>query len=382
VTITHRPTIAFDFSGLDHLNVGNGQYRYCADLLNGLAALGPDYDFIVLGSRPTAPPDVDGLFADSRWRYLHVPKWKFRGGFYLAHARLATLLQRHDIDLLHSPHTFLPLLGTTPVVVTIYDLMSELFPEYEARVASRPYRMFKHAVERRRPHIIAISKTTAQDLERLWHVPSDRITVVHLATGEKYGNAHSAHLEQHTARPFVLSPFNLEPRKNLSSLLRAMKLVLERRPDVRLLLYGRAAVTPDRERAFHHQVEVLGLQENIQLTGFVSDADLSYLYSRATVFAFPSLYEGFGLPVLEAMAAGSCTIVRDTSAMAEVLGDAGVQVDTADPTMLGQAIAALLDDAPRREKLGLAARHRAAGFTRSAMAKATLGVYARTLGRN
>jgi glycosyltransferase involved in cell wall biosynthesis len=268
------------------------------------------------------------------------------------------------------------------MVVTVLDLMTEIFPEYQERLQSRPYQRFKAAVQRKGTHAIAISETTAQDLRRFWHLPAERISTVYLGFEEMRPSATvSEHLRDAARSPFILSPYNLEPRKNLSALLVAMSAVRRAAPNVRLVLYGRAAVTPEREAEFRDRVREAGLDAAVFLTGFVSDEDLAWLYRAATLFVFPTLYEGFGIPVLEAMAAGACVVTRNQSAMAEVLGDAGAQVETRDPRALAAAITALLADTERRAALGRAARERAGRFTQEAMSRGTVAAYMRALER-
>jgi glycosyltransferase involved in cell wall biosynthesis len=374
-------TVAFDFSGLDHLNPGSGQYRYCTDLIRGLARLQTGLTFVVIGSQPTPPPQLAGVFGVAGWRYVHLPRVSVRGAFYADLLRFRWLLRRERVDLFHTPHTFVPR-APIPMVVTVLDLMTEMFPEYQERRQSRPYRRFKAAVQRRGTHAIAISKTTADDLRRLWDVPAERITTVPLGIEEVRPSAVvSAELREFARAPFILSPYNLEPRKNLSALIAAMKVVRRAVPDARLVLYGRAAVTPEREAQFREQVRDAALDSAVSLTGFVSDEDLAWLYRAATLFVFPTLYEGFGIPVLEAMAAGACVVARNQSAMAEVLGDAGVQVETSEPAQLAAAMGALLTDPPRRAALGRAAQVRAARFSQEAMARGTLAAYGRALER-
>lgn len=381
MTLSLASTIALDFRWLDRLHPGHGQYRYCVALIDGLARLRADARYVVIGSCPTPPGEVRHVFTDgTRWRYRQLPTWHIKGHYYLDHLRYGWLLRQERVDLVHSLHTFLPWMSPSRTVVTIYDMMLELFPEYRQAVASRPYRFFKGAVQRTAPSIIAISQTTADDLHRLWNVPRSTITVVYLsalAVDPQSGSATQAVADLQA--PFVLSPFNLEPRKNLISLLRAMAEIRRIHPDVRLVLYGRAAITPDRQEQFERDVRQLELQDRVVLTGPVSDAELSFLHRRAALFAFPSLYEGFGLPVLEAMAAGACTVARNQSAMAEVLGDTGVQTETSDPNLLAAAIRSLLDNPTRREDLGRAARTRSSQFTTDAMARATFGVYQKAL---
>ncbi len=374
-------TVAFDFSGLDHLNPGNGQYRYCTDLIRGLARLQTGLTFVVLGSQPQPAPEIAGAFDAPEWRYVHVPRLSVRGAYYADLLRFAWLLRRERVDLFHTPHTFVPR-APIPMVVTVMDLMTEIFPEYHERLQSRPYQRFKAAVQRGGTHAIAISHTTADDLRRLWHVPAERISTVLLGFDPVCPSAVVSEQLRDAARsPFVLSPYNLEPRKNLSALLVAMGAVRRQAPDVRLVLYGRAAVTPEREAEFRDRVREAGLDAAVSLTGFVSDEDLAWLYRAATLFVFPTLYEGFGIPVLEAMAAGACVVARNQSAMVEVLGDAGVQVETRDPAQLAAAMGALLTDPPRRAALGRAAQVRAARFSQESMARGTLAAYMRALER-
>lgn len=378
--MTHRrQTIALDFRTLDQLNMGSGQYRYCINLINGLAKLLADCAFIVIGSRPEPPAPISHVFTNQRWRYRCLQRWNLKGGFYLDDLRAAWLFREERVDLLHSLHTLVPLLSSVRSVITIHDMMPELFPEYREMVASRPYRRFRYYVQTQSRRLIAISRTTADDVQRLWGVPKAKISVVY--HGVELASPRTATLAaaRFAAHPFLLSPYNLEPRKNLISLLRAMVAVRRVDANLRLVLYGRAAVTPEREERFHADVRALGLQQTVVLTDFVAEDELAFLYRRARLFVFPSLYEGFGFPVLEAMAAGVCTVARNQSAMAEVLADAGVQTETKDPEALATTICSLLVDPARRAALGQAARMRSSRFTVETMARRTLAAYMHAL---
>jgi glycosyltransferase involved in cell wall biosynthesis len=181
---------------------------------------------------------------------------------------------------------------------------------------------------------------------------------------------------------FLLSPYNLEPRKNLAGLVRAFACLRPQFPPLRLVLFGNAAWTPERENAFNALIDGLGVRAAVIRLGCVTDAELRWLYRHATLFAFPSCYEGFGLPVLEAMANGGCVVVRNASAMVEVVGDAGALVETIDTPAFAVCIAALLRDPTRRGMLGSAARHRAASFTVERMARLTYESYRQALVRH
>lgn len=379
----HKPVVAFDFSGLDHLNPGNGQFRYCTDLIKGLAAFGSGLRYVVLGSRATPPEPIAGLFTRAAFRYVHVPPRSSRGAYYLDQVRYGWLLRRERVDLFHTPHTFLPRLTGARAIVTVLDLMTDLFPEYRERFESRTYRRYKAAVQRNGTHVIAISRTTAADLERLWRVPRERISTVYLGFDNAVPSSSvPKELLALTQRPFVLSPYNLEPRKNLQALVSAFVTVRQRFPELTLVLYGRAAVTPDRERAFQQQLDALGIRNAVMFTGFLSDEDLAWLYRAASMFVFPSLYEGFGIPVLEALSAGACVIARNQSAMAEVIGNAGLTVETQNPAELAAAMTTILGDPQLRMVLNRAAEERARQFSLEAMTRGTITAYLHALGFN
>jgi glycosyltransferase involved in cell wall biosynthesis len=279
--------------------------------------------------------------------------------------RYRGLLAWQKIDLLHSLHSFVPLRPGVPVVETVHDMMYEVFPEYANVVRSREYRLHRWAFRKWVKRAIAISETTARDLEKLWAWPAEKIDVVY--HGQQFGEKAQSVKER-----IVISPYNLEPRKNLVMLLGA---VAKLPADFDLILFGRAAVNEEREREFQAEVDRLGLRKRVKLTGFLSDGELTALYQRAAVFVFPSLYEGFGLPVLEAMAAGCCVIVHNESAMPEIVGDAGLLVDMRDESALVNA----LSDEGLRTRMGKAAADRAREFGRERMARQTLESYRKSL---
>ena len=257
-------------------------------------------------------------------------------------------------------------------------MMFELFPEYTAAIQSRPYRLFRWAVRHRVQRAICISQTTADDVARLWQIHRNRLDVIHLGSSFLESTAVDSVTSVAAEGQFILSTYNLEPRKNLATLLRAFAQC--RHDRVRLVLFGRSAVTPEREREFEAIVSELGISDAVIRTGFLSDPQLRWLYRRAEVFVFPSLYEGFGYPVLEAMAAGACVVTRRASAMAEIVGAAGVLIDTTDPEQLAAALNRLLADPLERDGLRQQAALRAQHFTVPRMAEQTWNTYQKTLG--
>lgn len=368
--------IALDFRWLDQLTICNGQFRYVVDLIRGLAAMSSSYHFVVLGSRPTPADDIATVFEDGEhWRYCYLPHSTGRGAFWREQLRYQLLLRHLQIDLLHALHTFIPFFSPAPVVATVYDMMLEIFPEYSAIVRSREYRLYKWALQHSASRAIAISRTTAEDLQRLWSYPSERTDVVYL--GSHFPSRATLPLvrAQGSDVPMILAPYNLEPRKNLVRLLEAVAQLRSQGVQFQLVLFGRAAVTEDRERAFQLQLQELGLGSCANLTGRVSDEKLDELYRRASVFVFPSLYEGFGLPVLEAMSAGACVVAHNESAMAEVVADTGLLVNMRSTQAISEAIFSALSSPYDRAR----AIQRARSFTREFMAAETLKVFEKAL---
>lgn len=371
--------VGLDFSTLDRVNIKGGQYRYIVDLVRGLANLDQDnFQFVLFGSRSQPVDELKDIFhSHHQWFYQQINPWHFKGSDYLNHLRYSAIIYANRIDVWHVLHEFLPIACPCPIVKTEYDLMYELFDEYREAIISRPYKIKKWITQNRVAHIITISQTTANDLQKRWKISSSKISVVHLGSdlSQIITNRKVTDLVVKDNELVILSPFNLEPRKNLRSLILAMPNLVEKYPNLRLILFGRAACTPEREKEYHQLVHELQIEDKINLTGFVNDVELADLYQYSSVFVFPSLYEGFGLPVLEAMSMGACVVVRGISAMAEMVGDAGVKVEPCDSDNLASAILDLLNDESKRNSLKELAYQRAKLFSIETMAFKTLQVY-------
>jgi glycosyltransferase involved in cell wall biosynthesis len=381
-----RPRIAIDLGVLDQLWPGAGLYRYATDLLCSLRRLDPPARFLILGSYTEPIDALKPVFATGEaWEYRFFPRSKGWAASYRDHARLAAVLAGARVDLCHSLHTFVSAMAPCSMVVTIQDMMFELFPEYAAAVRSRPYRILRWCTRHRVHRIICPSQTTADDLTRLWGVQPRRIDVVPhglcaFQPGAEAAGDNSLIQNLGTA-PIITSALNLEPRKNLITLLEAFALLRPRFPTTRLVLFGRGGWSAEREQQYRASLASLGLAGVVVETGTLSDAELWRLYRHSTLFVVPTLYEGFGYPALEAMAAGACVVVRGHSSMAEVVGAAGVQVEPLTATALANAISGLLVDAPQRRRFGEKATARARQFTGERMGRDTFASYERSLQR-
>jgi glycosyltransferase involved in cell wall biosynthesis len=232
----------------------------------------------------------------------------------------------------------------------------------------------------RADHVIAVSQATRQDLIELYNTPPKKISVLYHGVSANFAPVTDpARLNEIRQRfglgqaPFVLSVGTVQPRKNYTRLVQALARLDDH---TRLVLAGSKGwgINP-----LLTEIKKLGLTERVIFTGFVDDADLPALYSAATLFVYPSLYEGFGLPVAEAMACGTPVIASDRSALPEVVGNAGLLIDPEDVAALAQAMAGLLRDDSRRAALSRAGQAQAAKFTWPGMAQQLLALYRQIL---
>jgi len=373
--------IALDFSTLDHLQMTAGHYRYTVQLVRGLAEIAADQKFLLLGSQPAPVSELKDIFGrGSRWIYRRKIPWHRRGAPYVDELGYLRHFLSGRIGLLHVVHNLIPLVARCPVIVTKHDLIEEIFPEYEATRRDPIYRIVRRRIEAYADRVICISQTTANDLSRYWGIGPERSVVIHHGVEKDFfadpgDDLLARHPVFHPETMILASPYNLEPRKNLRVLVESLGVLRHDFPKVKLVLFGRGLLTPEREEDFERLIDTLGLPDAIVRLGVVSDAMLKQIYRRADVFVFPSLYEGFGLPVLEALACGACVLGGDTAATAEVAGDAAELVETSDPGKLATALAGLLRTPERRAQLRRAGPTRARQFPLETMVRRTWETY-------
>ena len=293
--------------------------------------------------------------------------------------------RRANIDLLHSPYWTNPLWSPWPTVVTVHDVIQLVLPEYQMLARQRVYFHLVTRALKKATAIITVSECSKRDLIRTVGVPSARVFVVENAIPSTLGPVRNAatlasvRARYHLPERFVLYLGANDRRKNLEGLIRGYAALPQRlQNEHQLVIAGRQwphdhPLYPDPRKV----VRELELQERVIFTGGIEQADKAALLSAATVFAFPSLYEGFGLPVLEAMACGTPALTANTSSLPEVTGDAAVLVDPASVTAISDGLAALLDSPERRRQLSEAGIERASLYRWSDIAARTVEVYQR-----
>ena len=294
---------------------------------------------------------------------------------------LPRLAAREGVDLVHSLASTAPLWGRFRRVVTVHDLIYARFPEAHAGLRDKGMRVLVPQAVRRSHRVIADSQSTRNDLIELLGVRSDRIDVVPLGLGSVRRAAPLPERETRARfelgeRRVVLSLSAKRPHKNLIALIDALaRLPADSRPLLVLPGYPTAHEAELRERAVS-----AGVADDVRFPAWVSAAELEGLWALADAFVYPSLYEGFGLPVLEAMARGVPVACSDASSLPEVAGEAALLFDPHDEAAVAAALRRLLEDRALRERLRARGLARVAEFTWERTARLTLESYRRTLG--
>jgi glycosyltransferase involved in cell wall biosynthesis len=291
---------------------------------------------------------------------------------------------RLNADLLHVPYFAPPLVARMPVVATILDIIPLLLPEYRGRGTVRAYMRLVARAARRAAHVIAISDDSNADIVAHLGLVPERVTSVPLAAGPQYQPHDRAHALACAAEryglhePFVYYVGGLDARKNVETLVRAFgRMLRSGGPPATLAIAGRALgadqqLFPDLEAV----VAAEHLERHVRRID-VSHADGPLLYNAATAFAYPSRYEGFGLPPLEAMACGTPVVVAAASSLPEVVGDAALQVMPNDVPGWTDALWRLLADDALRAELRRRGLARASQFSYDRVARETSDIYAR-----
>ncbi len=290
------------------------------------------------------------------------------------HLALPAALRREQADLLHNVSYILPRGVRCPSVVTIHDVAFLRYPEWFPRKARWFYTDGARRAARRADRIVTDSRFAADEIAELLRVPEQRLRIVPLAAGPEFKpGIDPAPLRARLALPerFILYVGGVRPRRQVDLLVEACARVLPGRPEQ--LVFAGPTQHGDYDLAAH--AASLGLGDRLTLLGFVPEEDLPALYTAATLFAWPSIYEGFGLPPLEALACGTPTLVCDAASLPEVVGDAALRVRADSTEALADGLAALLDDSALRARLSAAGPVQAARFSWRQTAAAMLRLY-------
>lgn len=356
---------------LDRPETGSGQYT--RNLLEALAKADPTNEYLLISPGPASP------ISNTQYPISNLAKLCFEQVSFPRACR--------HLDLAHVPYFASPLFPTVPTVVTIHDLIPLILPAYRGSLLVRLYTQLVAAAARKAQAIITVSQASERDIVRCLHVSPERVHVTYEAAGEAFqpveDEAQLAAIRQKYALPerYLLYLGGFDQRKNLSTLLRAFALLVNKQQQARLVIAGKlpgrdSPLFPDPRRL----VRDLDIVKRVSFTDWVPEEDKPALLSGAMAFVFPSLYEGFGLPAVEALACGTPVIASNRSSLPEVVGEGGILVEPADVEALAEAMEALLVDDVLRAELQQRALTQAAKFSWKQTALETLAVYRKVVG--
>ena len=338
--------IAIDARKLHDFGIGT----YIRNLLLHLARIDQQTEYVLLCS-----PDDRSIATSLGENFRSVCEG---AGPYslLEQLSIPLRVRREGADLFHAPHYVLPPLTPTRTIVTIHDCIHLMFPQYLPNRLGHAYaRAALWTAARKSDRILTVSETSKRDILRFLHVPPEKMAVIHNAIDERFwldpGEEQIVRTRERYQLndPFVLYVGNIKPHKNLERLIEAFHRVRGRGLDqLKLLIIGDEI---SRLQSLRRTVHRLMLHKHVRFFGFVPPETLAVLYRLASVFVFPSLYEGFGLPPLEAMASGTPVVTSNVSSLPEVVGDAAVLVDPYDAEAIADGIMRVLSDAELRVEL-------------------------------
>jgi glycosyltransferase involved in cell wall biosynthesis len=331
------------------------------------------------GGQVQLPPGLEGL--PTRRVRAEYKLWRMAAWFgQLASLGFDRLLP--DAQLYHATeHLLMPLRGV-PTVLTVHDLVYHLFPSYHRRLNYWFLNAAMPLFVRRASSLVAISESTKRDLMRIYSVPEDKITVIHEAPSRAFRPVPQDRVTKVRSRyglpeHYLLALGTIEPRKNLIRLVNALRLLRKQYPQLALVIVGS---TGWLYQDFFRHLEKLDDPNSVLLSGYVPDQHLPAVISGATAYVLASMYEGFGLPILEAMACGTPVVCSDTSSMPELGGDAARYFEPTDTEGMASAIREVLEDEDLRAEMRRRGLSQVSRFSWERAADETLALYKRVLG--
>ncbi len=369
--------IAIDIRRMTEFGVGT----YIRNVVRTLGRLDRENKYLLIGS-PAKVEEIGALPPNFHTVPLLASDRSFQG-----YREFRTALQRLNCDLVHIPNLFsVPRMLPCPYVMTVHDMLEHMS---RAREQSGFWRSFHFQMTKRvlagAARIFAVSNFTRNEIEKLFEIPSDRVEVVYNAIDERFLHGHATAPERdliarryQVTYPFLLYAGRISPHKNVVRMIEAfsaLKTELERDqayPDLKLIIIGDdLSGNPDLRRT----VVRSGVQNDVRFLGFVPIEVLRIFYDEAKIFVFPSLYEGFGLPPLEAMVHGTPVVTSNVSSLPEVVGNAAVLVNPENVFEIMRALHRVLMDKPLRDRMKERGYQQAAKFSWETSVRRILEAY-------
>lgn len=369
--------IAFDATAIPANRAGAGIYIF--NVVQALAKIDACNRYFVYARTEFI---AEFGIAQSNVTFLSVDCESTLQRIFWEQTQLPATLARNGVQVLHSPHYTQPIRLPCRSIVTFHDMTFFTMPQVHGRFRRLFFQKMMRWSARHADRLITVSESTRQDLIRVLSPPPGRVVTIAEAASERFRRLDppsvAAVCTRYELTPdrYVLFVGVLEPRKNLPALLEAFARIQADFPDVPLVVAGKKGWMYD---AIFERTTALGLQDRVKFIGYAPEADLPALYNGARVFVYPSQYEGFGLPVLEALQCGTPVITSNLSSMPEVAGDAALLVAPEDIGSIAESIRRLLQDDGLTRELSQRGLDRARQFSWRRCAEETLDVY-RSLG--
>ncbi len=335
-----------------------GMGRVCYNLIKEIALIDERNEYVIFGKHPS----LNFLEGRGNFRSVDIdfPVLSARTLFWLQR-----IIKRESVELFYSPFQATTISPPCPMVITVHDMMDLFYPDafthhpFYVNYALRTY--FRFVIPksiRNAAMITSVSESTKRDILEYFHVPEDRVEVIHNGVEDKFLPIRDEQIltmvkeKYNLPDRFVLYLGSTKPYKNLDGTLEAFSKLKEQyiNPDnhIYLVIGGLKHFSSfDLER----KARELGIEDDFFNIGYISEDDLPSVYSLAEVFLFPSIWEGFGLPALEAMACGTPVVTSNTSSLPEVVGEAGIMVDPKNTTSIAEALYRILNDKTLRDEL-------------------------------
>ena len=362
--------VAIDVRKIDDFGVGT----YVRNLLHWLARLDQETEYLLVCRRSDCER-LEALGPNFR------PLPNRSKNYSIAEQLTVPLgLMRNGVDLFHAPHYVLPALTPCRAIVTIHDCIHLMFPEYlPGRIAHLYARIAFWIATQRSSRVLTVSEASRRDILKYCPMPPNKVEVIYNAIDDRFNETPdveqlaSVRERYQLHDRFLLYSGNVKPHKNLERLIDAFARLRRRESDdIKLLISGSEI---SRYATLRRAVHRYNLHKHVRFLGFLSTDTLAALYHLADAFVFPSLYEGFGLPPLEAMASGTPVLTSNLSSLPEVVGDAALLVDPYDPESITDGMQQILSDTALRERLTRQGRIRASEFSWESSVRRVLATY-------
>jgi glycosyltransferase involved in cell wall biosynthesis len=360
--------------GIDIHSIGSrkgGNETYYRELVRGLATVPCNHEFILYYTNPVSsqPCNLNGRFSlepvRPSSRMLRIPlgfPWRMR---------------KDKLDVFHAQY-IVPPFPSCKTVVSIFDLAHERYPQFFHPLEGRALRTLVRWSAKRADRVVTVSHFSARDLTEIYGVKPENITVVYLAASDEFRPMDRDSCREYVqtkyglTSPYILYAGRLQARKNLVRLVEAYSQLHRTGIEEDMVLVGKQDWQSD---VIVESVRKYGLESKVRFLGYVPGKDLPYLYNAARLFVYPSIFEGFGLPVVESMACGTPTITSYGSSLEEIVGDAALLVDPLSAPSIAEAMEKVLQDPALRQSLSERGLAQSEKFSYRTAAEKTLAVY-------